>query len=157
MDFRRKSTQSSEAGSGPFGEGILGSWIPREWSVIWNCGVGALGPIYLALWTLWCVGRDEAGGCPERALKASKDGSLPSCLTSGSKGPGALPWATRASGHRSGRQAQSGGQWLPTSSRDWVGVGVAGAGEPTRQCVWSEGGGWPAGGLVQPLTHTKRQ
>lgn len=45
------SLQSSGAGSGLLGQGILGSWVPREWS----------GIVGLAPWTLCSVGRGEVG------------------------------------------------------------------------------------------------
>ena len=50
IDFGKRSAQPSEAGSGLDGE----AWAPE-------C-------IYLALWTPCSLGRDEAGGSPERAL-----------------------------------------------------------------------------------------
>ena len=47
IDFGNRSAQLSEAGSGPFRQGILRSWIPKDWSRLRGLGsrVHLSGPV----------------------------------------------------------------------------------------------------------------
>lgn len=93
--------------------------------------------------------------------KSSKDG--PSHL-SNTWFHGALSWVTCVSGQVSQEDmSPSSGRWLslagqhqaPHQLQGLGGVGWHGGEEPPV-CVEC-GRGWPAGGLAQPLIHTKRQ
>ena len=86
IDFGKRPAQASEAGSGPFGQGILRSWMLKDWSGLRGLGsrVHLPGPVDPLL-----SGERRGWGQPRKGpYKSSKDDiPLLSCLKPWFQGP----------------------------------------------------------------------